>query len=441
MTVEKYELDSLGIFSEPLKGLIMGYIHEPRPLKNVTYMRLYGLFKEALPDAVAAWPLLTDVVLANPDALIPKAQADWELFFKKGEVTDPSGQIFYDVSSYQLMNFLCDKDMIAKVMRLMPAAITKTRGNQKVTLDLQALRKAQNAEIDSGGADLVKLGRDPMKLPFVEVTRFVTSVTIDNQQKEVVFPLLENTDGIIFYHDTKTQVMHLYYANKTTQTVALIELSQEQRQRLDSLFASFTNMENNSSRRSSNAEHALIKHTIQRSLSRKGIVYSDPNGVHYQDSRMEFRCINSLRKCLRLDTEGLYADADEVWRSGVGWTQRQVFWLLQRICEKRPFYPLPKFYDSPFHRCFIIFNWLADKDESVFSGGRLSDDFGSEFAIYKSLSQAGAAGPGGSLHHARTGLVATNWLVEDAKAFVVEFTADKTQSADVSVANQSPGLG
>ena len=424
---------------------MMEYIHEPRPIKNVTYMRLYGLFKEALPDAIAALPLLTDVVQANPDALIPKLQADWELLFKKGEVTDPSGQIFYDASPYLLMNFLCDKDMIIKVMSKMPATITKTRGNQRVTLDLQALRKAQNAEIDSGGADLVKLGRDPMKLPFVEVTRFETSVTIENQQKRVVFPLLENTDGIIFYQDTKTQVMDLYYANKTTQTVVLIELSQEQRHRLDSLFASFADMENNSSRRSSNAEHKLIKQTIRRSLSRKGILYSDPNGVHYQDSRMEFRCIKSLRKCLRLDAARLDDAADEVWRSEYGWTQRQVLWLLQRFCEKnRPFYPLPKFYDSPFVRCFIIFNSLTCKEESVFSGGSLAVDFGSEFAIYKAAAPAAAplrAGRRAWVGGGRRDLVAVNWLVEDAKASVVKFTADKTPSADDSVSNQSPGPG
>jgi hypothetical protein len=350
------------------------------PLKRMAELarvskRFRALLQPALDDAKAAFPLLINVVHADRDALITQVLDNPALLFKKGQVTDPAGQTFYNVSAYQLMTFLCDGDMKSAVMLLIP----------EVRLDLKAQRRRQYAEIDSGGADLVKMDRDPTQLKFVDITRFKTRFTMpDLQQKEVELPLLENPDGIIFYQDTKTQKMHLYYANKTTQTITLINLSKEQRHALASLFASFAAMENNSSRRSNNQEHELIAGIMQRTLSRKGIVYVDPNGRLYRDNRIEFRYINNARTCIRLDAARRYNDADAVWRLGVGGAERQVLWLLARVCERnRPFYPLPNFNAPPFERSFIIFNYLTNREESVFSAGKLVVGLGQDFAIYK----------------------------------------------------------
>jgi hypothetical protein len=444
MAIEKTEAhnkDILGKVPHRLGHEALSYLTTTTDMPDLD--RVTKQYKALFQPVLDHHRLLTYVVLGNTAALKKLVVNNWGLFFKKGRITDPASQTFYNVSPYQLMIFLCDKDMRNQIMAIMPKTIRVTRDDQEIEIDLEALRKAQYAEIATGGADLVKLDCNPTQVEFAELTRYITSVTIENQPKRVVFPLLENVDGIIFYQDTATQTMHLYYANKATQQVELIKLSKEQNQALDSLYASFASMENNSSRRSSNEEHALIERTTQRSLSREGILYTDPKGVLYRDNRMEFRYINSARKCLRLDRAGLDDEANAVWRSGIGGAQRQVFWLLQRFCEKnRPFYPLPNFYASPFLRSFIIFNWLTMREEPVFSGGSLAAGFGSEFAIYKGggpgLCMPG--GGGGRPLHARD-LVAVNWLIEDAKASVVEFTADKKPGAENMVLNRLPGLG
>jgi hypothetical protein len=356
------------------------------------------------------------------------------LLFKKGQVTDPSGQTFYNVSAYQLMTFLCDGDMKNPVMLLIP----------EVRLDLEAQHRRQYAEIDSGGADLVKMGCDPTQVTFEEVTRFKTSLTMpDQQQKEVEFPLLENPDGIIYYQDTETGLEHLYYANQRTKTVQLLEPtahSKQEHQALDRLYASFAAMENNSSRRSTKQEHELIARTMQRTLSRKGIVYVDPDGALYRDNRIEFRYINNARTCIRLDAAGSSNDADAVWRSGVGGAERQVLWLLARICEKnRPFYPLPDFNASPFERSFIIFNYRTMQEESVFFEGRLVVGLGRDFAVYKGAVEMAAAWRRAVGSCVRAELVAVNRLVEDAKACVAEFTADKDLASDNKVSPRPSG--
>ena len=343
----------------------------------------HALFQPALDDARVALPLLRSVAHADCTTLLHQVRNNPELFFKKGQITDPDGQTFYNVSAYQLMIFLCDADMRKQVIPLLPKTFQEKTAQGAVTIETEARRKRQYAEIASGGADLVKMNRDPSQLEFVDVTRFKTSYTIDNQQHEVVFPLLENRDGIIFYQDATTHLMHLFYANKKTKTVTLIELTKEQRQALDGLFASFATMEPNSSRRSSNEEHTLIARTTQHTLSRTGILY-EQGGVLYRDNRMQFNYINKARACIRLDAAGEDDEADAVWLSGVGGAQRQVLWLLARICERnRPFYPLPDFSASPFQRGFVIYNWRTRQNETVFVSGRLVDDLGRGFTIYK----------------------------------------------------------
>ena len=114
------------------------------------------LFKRLLDDAGVAEPLLTSVVQANPVQLIEQVRANLGHFFKKGQKTDFAGQTFYNISAFQLMLFLCDADMLNQFKKIIPLM-------PEVYHDIM---KKQRAEIDSGGADLIKMDRDPTTLTF-----------------------------------------------------------------------------------------------------------------------------------------------------------------------------------------------------------------------------------------------------------------------------------
>ena len=365
----------------------------------------------------------------------PKLAAILGITTERGHT--PPEVTYYDVSAYQLMTFLCDEEMKESIMQLV----------MSMTEKMQRVRQAQYAEIDSGGADLVKMDRDPRLIPFEEVTRFITRYTIDDQPTEITFPLLENPDGIIYYKDERTSLEHLFYANQETQTVELIEpiaASKHEHQALDRFYASFREMELNSARRSSNDEHALIANTMQHRLQRKGIQY-EQDDRRYCDNRADFNPhFNARRKCIRLYQEGKYDEGNNAFCVLIGQAERKVMWLLQRICEQnRPFFPLlTNFKASPFLRGFKIFNYFADSRCTVFSGGRLAADFGSDFAIYKGSGPRGRWGRDRGVPHVSiSDLVAVSRLVESAKANVVELTprADLQQESTAASYHRGPG--
>jgi hypothetical protein len=442
---ERNKKDSLGLIPSTIGGKVLNeYVpNSPEmPLKRMAELsrqskNYYTLFQPALNAAKAAYPLLLNVVKANLDGLKNQVRANPELFFKKGQITDLDGQTFYNVSPYQLITFLCDDDMKRQIMPLIPRTFRVKRGALDVEIPTAPLRKQQYAEIDSGGADLVKMDRDPTTLQFEEVTRFITRYRMYGRPTAVTFPLLENPDGIIYYREPQLKLVHLYYVNQKTQTIKLLRPktnSIEEQRALIKFYASFVAMENNSSRRSSNAEHELIAHTMQHQLSRKGIQYVH-KGIHYCDSRMEFRLINAYRKNIRLYQKRDVGDGDDMWCRGVGEAQRQVLWVLQRLCESgRPFYPIPDFNEPPFRRGFTICNYHTGAHESVCSAGGLVRGLGSDFAIYKrgGSPRAGLSWWWG-LPEERVprpfDLVAVNRLIEDAKASVVEFTPGRENTS------------
>ena len=353
------------------------------------------------------------------------------------EITTPRGHTppeltYYDVSPYQLMTFLCDEDMKESIMQLV----------MPMTQEMQGIRQAQYAEIDTGGADLVKMDQDPKGIQFKEVTRFITSYTFNNQPTEITFPLLENPDGVIYYKDASTGLEHLFYANQETKTVELIEPITAEHQALDRLYASFREMEPNSARRSSNDERELIANTMHHRLQRKGIQY-DQGGTRYCDNRADFnQHFNARRKCIRLYQESKDDEGDNAWCELVGQAERKVMWLLQRICEEnRPFFPLlTNFKTSPFLREFNIFNYLTGGLEPVFSGGHLVVDFGSSFGIYKGRSPCGAPLRGCWPSGGRD-LLAVSRLVESAKANVVELTPQANLQRENTDASYHRGPG
>ncbi len=293
----------------------------------------YHLFKPNL-ALVLAPKAQTCVVQGNPEGLALIAKHKPEALFEKGRVIDLRGRIFPSISAYQLTIFLCDEDMKKTIDPLIPEELRKKR-------------QEQYAELGSGGADLIKLDVDPLgaaEKDFNAILTFKTTYTMDDDiQREVTFPLFENKDAIIYYQDKKDNV-NFYYANRETKAIKKLSVctnTEEDIQAFKAFTLSFAEMENNSSRRSSNTEQQLIEKIFKRKLHRDGIEY-EQNGIRYRDSRTSFRLINAYRTYIRLYEEskknGLGQKAYNYWCTGVGKAQGEEMWLLQRICEEgRPY--------------------------------------------------------------------------------------------------------
>jgi hypothetical protein len=378
----------------------------------------HNLFKPNLDKRLETLARLC-VVQGDLQRLLLIAQHRPDLLFVNAQVTDPRGRTFYDVSAYQLILFLCDDDMKKHLISLIPDEFT-------------AIRQQQSAELGHGGADLIKLDRDPLLITetdFKEITEFKTTYTLfDGTQQEVTFPMLENPDGIIYYQDADKEV-HFYYANRETKEIRKLEpcfTSEEKKNAFKAFKASFNTMENNSGRRSSDVEHQLIANLLQCQLQRQGIRY-EQNGIRYRDSHSAFNLINAYRKCIRFYDEakqnGQWDKAHAYWREGVGKAQGEEMWLLQRICEKgQPFYPLPQDFNE-FKRGVEFYNWGTYKEEPALSVGKLVGGLGSDFALYRGWASSGGSRSSlgvGLLSWPLIDLIAICLLVELAKANIIE---------------------
>lgn len=327
----------------------------------------------------------TYVVEGNVIQLIKSVSIDPSWLFKKHPVIRaPHGQKYFDVSYYQLMTFLCDDDMKTQTMAL-DNLVEYLKDNAK-----KAIKEKQYAEIDCGGADLIKLDRNPLELNFEALTHFKRTYTFyDNTQHEVTHSLLENTDGIFCYSD-ENENKHFYYVNQITQTILSLDkylIPEESKGEFEQFKASFDDMENNSGRRSSIKEHQLIAKVFGLTLVQKGILY-EHHGIKYRDYRTPFNIINAYRKCVRLyleaENNNNWEAGHQCWRNKVGKSQGEEVWLLQRICEEnRPFYPLDKKHKD-FKRKCMIEKYNNDKKKyemvSVLENGTINMF---DFAIYK----------------------------------------------------------
>lgn len=387
----------------------------------------YSLFKPDLNRALGLKARLC-VVQGDVDGLLLIAQHLPAALFLKGDVTDPRQRHFYQVSAYQLILFLCDDDMKMQIISQIPEEFALTC-------------EQQEAEMGRGGADLIKLDRDPLLLAgehFKGITEFkITYREFHNmlgQERKLTFPLLENPDGIIYYQDKKTQEVQFYYANRNTKEIKKLGTcvnSEKEQEEWEQFKASFDSMENNSGRRSSNAEHQLIAKMLQCTLHRQGIQY-EHNGVLYCDSRTGFNLINRYRTCIRLYEEaqksGQRDKADAFWREGVGKAQGEEMWLLQRICENRPFCSPPTDFKG-FKRGFGFY--YAITLELVFNNGKLDETLGSVFALCKGRFDHATANIGiiGQFRSWITpDLIAVLQLVEDAKANIVTLNPKQDSS-------------
>ena len=382
--------------------------------------------------------VLNDVMTGNLESLIAVVRTNPELLFIKSDrITDPAGQIFYNVSPYEMMLFLCDDDMLNQVVRVV-SALREKFGKEIKTI---------HASLQQGGADLIKLDRDPRLLNVEDILRFRTSYTLsDGTIKEVTFPLLENPDGVLYYKDEHNQE-HWFYANQATRTIEPIELAprltDKQKDAYEQLVTSMNAMEPMSARRSSNDEHQFIanhmcslKNTRTMTpvqLVRFGMTYIQ-DGIRYRDTRYDFnRYTNAYRKCIGLYAQRLWLEGDRIWQRELGHVQKEVMWLLQRYCEEnRPFYPLSIHYKSePFRRGFKFENWVGGNGrvDDIYNAntGDFYVGFGSNFGLYKALDESSGA-PRERGGAAAVDLAAVTRLVEDAKTNVVELlNSDLTQ--------------
>lgn len=369
----------------------------------------------------------TYVVEGNPVSLIKTIILDpSQLFVIHKEIIAPLGQRYFNLSLFQLMTFLCDDDMKTQIMGL-ESVIEYLKDEKK-----KAIREQQYSQIDCGGADLIKLDQDPLKIwkeqGLKGLTHYKTTFTFyDNTEHEVTFPLLKNPDGIACYPDEHGEMRFCYInqadpENPTIESLDNYLILEEDKEEFVQFKASFDAMEMHSSCRSSIKQHKLIEKVFKHTLVQRGIEYED-KGIRYCDYRTPFNLVNALRKCVRLYKEGNWAEGDKCWRDEVGKAQGEEMWLLQRICEEnRPFYPL-NINHKDFIRCCMIEKYNANKGGyekiSVFDRGVVKI---SDLAIYK--APRGGAGRGVAGRVARCAglvdLVAICWLIENAKENVIE---------------------
>lgn len=274
----------------------------------------------------------------------PKLNTILKITTQRGHTTPEI--TYYNVSPYQLMTFLCDEKMKDDILHLV----------MPMSEELQLKRQKQYSEIARGGADLVNMNQDPSKLAFENVIRYTSSF----YGTDMTFPLLENPDGIIFYRNALTRQDCYYYVNQKERTVSLIEPIagiEDESQELKRLHNLFGEIYENSARRSSDDEHALIKKILGISLHREGIEYVQ-EGIKFRDTRADFnRIFATYRYCLEYQRHRS-PNMDLMWLE-VGLVQRKVMWLLQRICEKNnpirfQFPSIPEVETSPFKRSFKV---------------------------------------------------------------------------------------
>ena len=325
----------------------------------------YNLFKPNL-ALVLAPKAQVCAVQGNPDGLALIAKHIPDALFVKLKIADPYGRIFYSISTYQLYTFLCDGDMKKQIAPFIPERLNK-------------LRQEQYAELGIGGPDLIKLSFDPIeaaKKDFKNILAFKATYELyDRTKRDVTFPLFENKDAIIYYREIKGQA-NFYYANRETKEISQLSEcthSEDDKEAFEGLIASFDNMENNSSRRSSDGEHQLIERIFKRKLHREGIQY-EQDGIRYRDSRTSFPVVNAYRKCMRV-YDGASKEVDEYWCKGVGKAQGVVMWILQRFCENRVFQPLPTNFDN-FNRGVMFYDGDLGRYKEIFDSSKLVDSLG-----------------------------------------------------------------
>lgn len=414
--------DNIGLMSEYLSLKELCYV-------STSSKVAYSLFKHKFELTKA----LTAVAQGNPIALARTLKNHPDVLFDKDNVKDLAGQIFYNVSPFILMTFLCDSEMKCDMMCLIPFFLSEPEKIQKMRIRQQR----QYAEIDRGGADLVKMDQVPSWVNIMQ-HRYIH----EGDSEEI--PLLENPDGIVCFQDG--QETEFYYVNSQTLAIELIDSLRLEWSTLTKLNDLFADMDMNSSRRSNNNEHKFICDDLNYFPARKGVQY-ERKGVHYCDNRIDFELIPALKKYKKMYDRRLNPRGDtprseyqalqnncgeqlsSLWLD-IGKAQRSVIWLLQRLCEPSLYprdFQSKEFINYPSQRSLSFFqrtkNW-----SSLLYGRQLIDDLGSRFAIAREGDKPMARDPLESNHTIPSLqlLICCFAWIKTAKARVVD-----TQDMDV----------
>ncbi|MBA2656440.1 MAG: hypothetical protein H0U70_05580 [Tatlockia sp.] len=277
-------------------------------------------------------------------------------FFQKGQVTTLDGTIFYKVSPFQLMHMLYHDEMKNEIMPLIPDRYKEEQ-------------ELQWAQLNCGGADLVKLDFDPglvTKDNFNRILEYKTQYKKNrNLSYEFSFSLLQNPDGLLYYQDA-FKIVHLYYANRIEKSITEIPIRINSA--LTNFLKSFEKMENNSARRSTNNEHHLIMTVFNFSLQRKGICF-EKNGELTIDNNVSLQLISAYRKCLRLYKEtqfdkGNWSVVKDCWLKEVGAAQRDLTWVCKKLRLKNVLATRKKEINS------VLINGIEYDEVPTFSGSR-----------------------------------------------------------------------
>jgi hypothetical protein len=297
----------------------------------------------------------------------------------------------------------------------------------------QILMRQQLEELGEGGADLIKVNRNPLDpdFRFEELMYYKTSYIVDYDDnddeaitQDVTHALLENPDGLIYYKDSSNQI-HWYRADLRSRRIDLVEFvpiqipldaSESQKTILKQAQEDFERfvdgmelMENMSAKRSSRREHQLIRQIMHYVDPKTGTVRSlqlhqqglcfELEGVSFKSSRYDFnRLDNAYRKCYRLYRQ-MPEEDHTIWCQEVGHIQKECFWLLLRLCQKnRAWFPfltdetVDK--NSAFIRTLHISNTAMTQEDSLIYDRdvkHFTPGLGSSFAVFKGPMPCGYA--------------------------------------------------
>lgn len=219
-------------------------------------------------------------VYMGKESLITKfMHSDPLLFFQKGTYIVPLlnqdetlsteyEQTFYDITPLQLALYTGDWQIWDCIFPFVPQELLP-----EVLSDVRLLQR--------GGPDLVKISVDPRTVPFKRIEQFNYGLSVYSKQggPRITLDLLYNPDGIIYFQD------QFFYANKDTQEVRLLNPEVTQKDEVDfaSLQLVLNQMVPDTSRRTANTEHSLIKRVFGITLERNGIDYELCDGK-YKDT-------------------------------------------------------------------------------------------------------------------------------------------------------------
>ena len=335
--------------------------------------------------------LACEIVRTNPALLFKSATYKMPILNKDGTSSTESEQIYHHITPLQLMLYTGDWKMWERLFPLIPEDKLEATLKERQTLT-------------RGGPDLVKIDRDPATLSIAELQHYHVK---DDDENPMYYPngdpvlddLLHNRNGLFYREIGDQDELFLVNIDPDTGEKEVRKLIEPQnmipadKEVLNQFKEGIKNdIAMNSSLRTSDAQHALIKRLFGVTLERNGIHYT-LNGQDYHDTYDGcIRLKNAYRKYIEIydahQANTPWNAVDAAWPSIVGMAQRQAMvHVIQRFCEEdKPFYPLQKANELK-SRVFVrtlAFDNLVTLPRSVLPA-RINSEVGFNFGLYKGV--------------------------------------------------------